>query len=335
MRAVLCSEYGPPESLRVAELPAPEPGAGQVVVAVRAAGINFPDALLVQGTHQRKPPLPFTPGSELAGVVARVGAGIDARRLGERVYASRISGSFAEECLVDAGRLRPIPANLSFEEAAALSITYETSYYALVSLAELRADESVLVLGAAGGVGLAAVEIAKALGARVIAAASTKAKLAVCAAHGADALIHYGSEDLRERIREIVGNEGVDVIYDPVGGAYAERALRGLAWRGRYLVVGFADGRIPALPLNLVLLKGASVIGVFLGQAERRDPLIVREVEEAVARLAREGRIRPLITARYPLEHAAQALRALLERRVIGKSVLLPHPTDTAQTNTP
>jgi NADPH:quinone reductase len=334
MRAVLCSEYGPPERLEVTELPAPEPAAGQVVVSIRAAGINFPDALLVQGTHQRKPALPFTPGAELAGVVARVGAGIDTRRIGEHVYASRVAGAFAEEGVVDAERLRPIPSTFSFEEAAALSVTYETSYYALASLAGLRADESVLVLGAAGGVGLAAVEIAKALGAHVIAAASTPEKLAVCAAHGAHALIQYGTEDLRERIREIAGSEGVDVVYDPVGGAYAERALRGLAWRGRYLVVGFADGHIPALPMNLVLLKGASIIGVFLGQAEVRDPHVVRGVEEAVARLAGEGRIRPHVTARYPLQAAGSALRALLERRVIGKSVLLPHQTGATQTNT-
>jgi NADPH2:quinone reductase len=324
MRAVICRAFGPPESLEVTEMPSLVPGPGQVVVAVEAAGVNFPDALMVQGKHQNKPRLPYIPGGELAGVVARVGPGVDHVQLGQRVYGTRIYGAYADEAIADAAHLRVIPDGISFEQAAVLSIAYQTSYYSLVSLAGLKAGETVLVLGAAGGVGLAAVEIARALGARVIAAASSPEKLAVCVAHGADETIDYEAGDLRARIRELSSGRGVDVVYDPVGGKYAEPALRGLAWRGRYLVVGFAAGEIPCVPLNLVLLKGASVIGVFLGEAWARDPEIARQVDAGVADLVSSGRIRPLVSARYPLDAASLALRAMLERRVTGKIVVVP-----------
>lgn len=324
MRAVVCNSYGPPETLVLADIPSPGPKEGEVIVAIAAAGLNYPDALKVLGQYQEKPPLPFVPGGEGSGVITRVGAGIDPALVGARVYSNRFNGSFAEEAALTAAHVKPIPEGLSFEQAAVLSTTYETTYYALVSLAALKPGETVLVLGAAGGVGLAAVEIARALGARVIAAASTAEKLAVSAAHGAQELINYSTEDLRERLRQLTGKDGVDVVYDPVGGAYAEPALRALAWRGRYLVIGFASGSIPKLPLNLVLLKAAAVLGVFLGQAWNREPEIIAQVEQGVARLAAAGRLKLHVSARYAMADTKIGLRALLDRRMIGKAVMLP-----------
>lgn len=325
MKAVQCQQLGPPESLVVADLPSPVAGPGQVVVSVKAAGVNYPDALVIQGKHQYKPQLPFGLGSELAGVIKEVGPGVEGFSVGQAVYAGPgFRGSFAEEIVVDAHRLQALPSTLSFEEAAAMPVTYNTSYYALAMLANLRAGETVLVLGAAGGVGLAAVEISKAMGVRVIAAASTDEKLAVCKSAGADDLINYKSENLRERLRTLTDGKGVDVVYDPVGGPYAEPSLRGLAWRGRYLVVGFADGEIPKMPLNLVLLKNCSVIGVFLGEACAREPDTARAVDAGVNRLAREGKIRPRVSARYRLDQVPEALYALLERRATGKLVVVP-----------
>lgn len=324
MKAVVCRRFAPIEELQVEEVASPQPGPGQVVVSIKAAGVNFPDALVVQGKHQFKPPFPFTPGGELAGVVREIGPGVAGFAVGQRVYGSRLRGSFAEEMAVDADKLLAIPEGMSFEEAAALSTTYNTSYYALVTLAHLRAGETVLVLGAAGGVGLAAIEIAKALGARVIAAASTDEKLAVCKAQGADDLINYKTQDLRERLKELTGTHGVDVVYDPVGGPYAEPALRGLGWRGRYLVVGFADGEIPRIPLNLVLLKNCSVIGVFLGETWTREPQIAKEIDAGMTELIRAGKIHPLISGRYRLDQVGDALNALLQRKVTGKIVIVP-----------
>lgn len=324
MRAVLCRTFGPPDALEIIELSSPVAGPGQVVVAIKAAGVNYPDALVVQGKHQIKPDLPFVPGGELSGTVTQVGEGVVGLHPGQAVYGSRLRGSFAEEIAVDADKLRPIPGGMSFVQAACLSTVFDTSYYALVMLARLRAGETVLVLGAAGGVGLAAVEIAKALGARVIAAASGEEKLAVCKDHGADDLIDYSREDLRARIKALAGARGIDVVYDPVGGAYAEPALRGLAWRGRYLVVGFAAGDIPRLPLNLVLLKGASVIGVFLGAAWKQEPQVADQIAAGMDDLIRGGGIRPHICAQFGLERVGEALNMLLQRKVIGKIVLLP-----------
>src|SRR3954469_21927578 len=284
MKAVLCKQFGPPESLVVEELPSPKPGAGEVVVSVKAASVNFPDYLIIQNKYQFKAPLPFSPGSELAGVVKEVGPGVSGARPGDRVIAFTTYGAFAEEVKTEAARLLPLPQGMDFVTGAAFLLTYATSDHALRDRAALKAGETLLVLGAAGGVGLAAIEIGKALGARVIAAASDDDKLAVCRAHGADELINYSSQDLRERIKEITAGKGVDVIYDPVGGPYSEPAFRSIAWRGRLLVVGFAAGDIPKLPLNLALLKGASIVGVFWGDFARREP---KAFAESIQQLGR------------------------------------------------
>src|SRR6185436_2806424 len=265
MKAGLCKQYGPPDTLTFEELPSPRAGAGEVVVSVKAASVNFPDVLIIQNKYQFKPPLPFSPGSELAGVVKEVGAGVTNVKAGDKVIAFTTYGAFAEEVKTEAGRLLPLPEGMDFASGAAFLLTYGTSDHALRDRGALQAGETLLVLGAAGGVGLAAIEIGKALGARVIACASSDDKLAVCRAHGADDTINYAAEDLRERIKALTGGRGADVIYDPVGGPYTEPALRSIAWRGRLLVVGFAAGEIPKIPLNLTLLKGCSIVGVFWG----------------------------------------------------------------------
>ncbi len=322
VKAVLCKQYGPPETLVVEELPSPRAGPGEAVVSVKAASVNFPDVLIIQNKYQFKPPLPFSPGSELAGVVKEVGAGVSSVRPGDKVMAFTTYGAFAEEVKTDAARLLPIPDGMDFKSAAAFVLTYGTSDHALRDRGSLRAGETLLVLGAAGGVGLAAIEIGKALGARLIACASSDEKLAVCREHGADATINYAAEDLRERIKSLTGGQGVDVIYDPVGGAYSEPAFRSIAWRGRMLVVGFAAGEIPKLPLNLALLKGASVVGVFWGDFARREP---KAFAGSIAQLGlwfREGKLRPHVSKIYPLEKAADALRLMAAREVKGKVVL-------------
>jgi len=322
VKAVLCKQYGPPETLVVEELPSPRAGPGEAVVSVKAASVNFPDVLIIQNKYQFKPPLPFSPGSELAGVVKEVGAGVSSVRPGDRVMAFTTYGAFAEEVKTEAARLLPIPDGMDFKHAAAFVLAYGTSDHALRDRGALRAGETLLVLGAAGGVGLAAIEIGKALGARVIACASSDEKLAVCREHGADATINYAAEDLRERIKSLTEGRGVDVIYDPVGGAYSEPAFRSIAWRGRLLVVGFAAGEIPKLPLNLALLKGASVVGVFWGDFARREP---KAFAGSIAQLGlwfREGKLRPHVSKIYPLEKAADALRLMAARQVKGKVVL-------------
>jgi NADPH:quinone reductase len=324
MKAVLCKQFGPPETLVIEDLPSPRPGPGEVVVSVKAASVNFPDVLVIQNKYQVKATPPFTPGSEFAGVVKEVGAGVTQVKPGDRVLGAGSSGGFAEECLVPAGaRLVPVPASMDFPTAASFLLTYGTSHHALCNRADAKAGESLLVLGAAGGVGLAAVEIGKILGLRVIAAASSREKLAVCREHGADETIDYSAEDLRERIKALTGGKGVDVIYDPVGGAYTEAALRSSAWRGRLLVVGFAAGEIPKIPLNLPLLMERSVVGVYWGEWSKRAP---QEFAAAVKQLGEwfaERKLRPHISARYPLAEAARALRDMAERRVMGKVVLL------------
>ncbi len=322
MKAVLCKAFGPPESLVVEDVPSPRAGAGEVVVSVKAASVNFPDVLIIQNKYQFKPPLPFSPGSELAGVVKEVGPGVEAFKAGDRVIAFTTYGAFAEEVKTDASRLLPLPAKMSFEEGAAFLLTYGTSDHALRDRGALKAGETLLVLGAAGGVGVAAIEIGVALGARVIACASSEEKLAVCRQHGAHETINYATEDLRERIKSLTGGKGVDVVYDPVGGPFAEPAFRSIAWRGRFLVVGFAAGDIPKLPLNLPLLKGASVVGVFWGDFARREP---RAFADSVAQLGRwysEGRLKPHVSATFPLERAVDALKQMAARQVKGKVVL-------------
>jgi NADPH2:quinone reductase len=323
MKAVLCKQYGPASSLVVEEVPAPAaPAAGQVLVEVHAAGVNFPDTLIIQGKYQFKPELPFSPGAEVAGVVKAVGEGVTGLRVGERVIAATTWGGYAQQVLAQAERVIRMPEGMDFETAAGFLVAYGTSHHALKDRGELKPGETVLVLGAAGGVGLAAVEIARAMGARVIAAASSDEKLAVCREHGADATINYGRENLRERIKSLTDGRGVDVVYDPVGGELSEPALRSMAWRGRFLVVGFAAGAIPSIPLNLTLLKGCSIVGVFWGSFVRNEPKRNEADLRELVDWVREGKLRPRISGVYPLERCAEALQQVMDRKVTGKFVL-------------
>jgi len=322
MKAVLCKQFGPPDSLAIEEVPSPRAGPGEVVISVKAASLNFPDVLIIQNKYQFKPPLPFSPGSELAGVVKEAGPGVEGFRPGDRVMAFTTYGAFAEEVKTEASRLIPLPEKMDFVTGAAFVLTYGTTDHALRDRGALAAGETLLVLGAAGGVGLAAIEIGKALGARVIAAASSEDKLAVCRQHGADGTINYAAEDLRERLKALTEGRGPNVIYDPVGGSYSEPAFRSIAWRGRHLVVGFAAGEIPRLPLNLALLKGASVVGVFWGDFARREPARFAESVRQLARWYAEGRLKPHVGETMPLEKAREALTLMATRRVKGKLVL-------------
>jgi len=322
MKAVLCKEWGLPGKLVVEEVPSPKPAAGQVLVSVKACGVNFPDTLIIQGKYQFKPEMPFSPGGEVAGVVKQVGENVTRVKAGDRVIAFNTWGGFAEEMVVDADRTIPMPAPMDFVPASAFVLTYGTSYHALKDRADIKAGESLLVLGAAGGVGLAAIQLGKAMGARVIAAASSDAKLQVCKDNGADELINYGSEDLRARVKAITAGKGIDVVYDPVGGPYSEPALRDMAWKGRFLVVGFAAGDIPKVPLNLTLLKGCSIVGVFWGAFTKNEPDRNRENNWELMAMYAAGKIKPHIHATYPLERAAEALNEVLNKRVTGKVVL-------------
>lgn len=326
MKAVLCQAYGPPSTLVIGEAPSPQPGPGQVLVDVHACGVNFPDTLIIQGRYQFKPELPFSPGAEVAGVVAAVGEGVTRFAPGDRVIAATTWGGYAEQVVAQAERVLRLPDDMDFETGAAFLLTYGTSHHALADRAALKPGETVLVLGAAGGVGLSAVEIAHAMGARVIAAASTDEKLAICRERGADVTINYSRESLRELVKELTSGRGVDVVYDPVGGELSEQALRSMAWRGRFLVIGFAAGAIPSIPLNLPLLKGCSVVGVFWGGFLRNEPAAAdAEMRELVA-FMRRHRLRPRIHAVYPMEQAALAMRDVMERRVAGKIVLRIRP---------
>ena len=320
----MCGAFDQPETLTVETVADPVADAGQVVIAVHAAGVNFPDALMVMGQYQVRPPLPFTPGGEAAGVIIEVGAGVHHLHVGQRVVAFTRTGAFAERLRAPASAVTPIPDALSFDVAATLPLAYGTAMHALIDRAHLARGETLLVLGASGGVGLAAIMIGKALGARVIAAASTDEKLALCRTHGADEVINYTTESLRDRLKAITNGLGPDVICDPVGGDLAEPAFRSIAWGGRYLVVGFAGGAIPSLPLNLPLLKGASVVGVFWGAFEQREPAAnARHLAQLMA-WATDGTIAPVVSARYRLDQSAAALRAMLDRRVVGKVVVAP-----------
>jgi NADPH:quinone reductase len=324
MKALLCRALGPVESLEVGEIAPPAPARGQVLVDVKAAGVNYPDVLMVQGKYQFKPPLPFAPGCELAGIVKAVGEGVTHVKPGDRVAALVMHGAFAEEALADASGVVPLPDALDFATAAAFMFTYGTSYHALKDRAALRPGETLLVLGAAGGVGLAAVELGKLMGARVIAAASTDDKLAVCRARGADETINYATEDLRGRLKALTGGRGVDVVYDPVGGEYSEKALRDMAWKGRFLVVGFANGEIPKIPLNLALLKGCSIVGVFWGSFTTHEPALnAANIRELVGWIA-AGKLAPYVSESYGLARGVEALQALQGRRVKGKVLILP-----------
>ncbi|MES2106797.1 MAG: NADPH:quinone oxidoreductase family protein [Pseudomonadota bacterium] len=324
MKAIVCKAWGLPDTLVVEDLPDVVPGPGQVAIDVKAAGVNFPDVLIIQNKYQFKPELPFTPGSELSGVVRAVGEGVSNAKPGDRVIAFIGHGAFAQQVVVPAQAIMPVPPGMDFDTAAAITLTYGTSHHAVVDRAQLKAGETMLVLGAAGGVGLAAIEIGKALGARVIAAASSDEKLAICKDHGADVTINYSTADLREAIKAATDGKGPDVIYDPVGGVYAEPAFRSIGWRGRYLVVGFANGEIPKLPLNLTLLKGASLVGVFWGEFAKREPKAnLAAMRELMGWLA-EGKIRPHISGRYALADTAIALNDIAARKVTGKVVIQP-----------
>jgi NADPH2:quinone reductase len=323
MKAVLCKKLGLPDDLVVEDIPSLHPRAGQVVLSVRAAGVNFPDTLIIQGKYQFKPETPFSPGGEVAGVVREVGEGVTGVKPGDRVIAAATWGGFAEEMVADADRLVPMPDEMDFVPASAFILTYGTSYHALKDRAQLKAGETLLVLGASGGVGLAAVQIGKAMGARVIAAASSDAKLQICRENGADEVINYGTEDLRTRVKQLTAGKGVDVVYDPVGGPYSEPALRDMAWNGRFLVVGFAAGDIPRVPLNLALLKGCSIVGVFWGAFTRNEAERNRRNNQELMALYSRGQVRPYIHATYPLERAAEALNEVLNKRVSGKVVVV------------
>jgi NADPH:quinone reductase len=323
MKAVLAKAFGPLEQLVLEDVPARNPGAGEVAVTVKACGVNFFDALIVQGKYQTRPPLPFSPGGEVAGVISEVGQGVSALKKGMRVLAFTGHGGYAEELTAEAASVVELPAQMDFVTAAGFPITYATSYHALKDRGQLRSGETLLVLGAAGGVGLAAVEIGRIMGARVIACASSEEKLRLAREHGADALINYGTSDLRERIREETSGKGVDVVYDPVGGSYAEPALRSLAAGGRYLVIGFASGEIPKIALNLLLLKMVSMVGVFWGAFAKAQPQqnaanLVALLDWYVA-----GRLRPHVSATFPLERYGEALDAVMQRKVLGKVVLV------------
>ena len=324
MRALTCQNFDQPETLTVQTQPDPTPGPGEVVLEVKAAGVNYPDALMVMGQYQIKPPLPFVPGAEAAGIISAVGEGVKHLKVGQRAVAFTGLGAFASHLKAEAGAVMPLPDGMDFDVAATLPLAYGTTMHALVDRAQLRAGETLLVLGAAGGVGLAAVMIGKALGARVIAAAGSDEKLRLAHQHGADEGFNYATEDFRERLKTLTGGKGPDVIFDPVGDQYAEPAFRSIAWGGRYLVIGFAGGEIPKLPLNLPLLKGASLVGVFWGEFAKRDPAANARNLIRLAGWVMDGTVRPLVSRRYSLEEGPQAMRDLLERRVTGKVVITP-----------
>ena len=322
MKAIRCKTYGPPSSLVLEEIDELSPAENEVVVQVKACGINYPDTLIIQGLYQFKPELPFTPGSDFAGIVKRVGEGVKHLAIGDAVFGFVTFGALAEEVVVKANACFRKPENMDFPVAASFMIAYGTSYHALKDRAKLKEGETLLVLGASGGVGLAAVELGKLMGAQVIAAASTEDKLALCREYGADQTINYSKTDLKSAIKELTNGKGVDVIYDPVGGDYTEAAFRGMAWEGRYLVVGFAAGNIPKIPMNLPLLKGASLVGVFWGTFAMKDPKANMENAMTLMNWYGEGKLRPHIHKIYELGDTSTALQEMMDRKVKGKLVV-------------
>lgn len=323
MQAWICNELSGPDALTWQDAPSREPGPGEVRVAIKAASLNFPDLLIVQGKYQMKPALPFVPGAEFAGVVDAVGEGVSHLSVGTPVAGFGGTGGFGTHTVTAAAKLMPLPPTFSFEDAAAFLCTYGTTYHGLIDRGALKAGETVLVLGAAGGVGTAAIQIAKAAGAKVIAAASTDEKCALCKELGADATINYTTQNLRDELKTLTDGKGPDVIYDPVGGDFTEAAFRSIAWRGRLLVVGFANGTIPAIPLNLALLKGASIMGVFWGEFARREPHNNAASLMALATWYAEGKIKPLIEHKLPMSQLKEAFALMGTRQVRGKVVLV------------
>ncbi|MGH6610224.1 MAG: NADPH:quinone oxidoreductase family protein [Burkholderiaceae bacterium] len=324
MKAIQCIEWGAPGKLMLAELPLPEPGRGQVRIRIAAAGVNFPDALIVQKKYQLQPKLPFVPGTEVAGVIDSVGDDVTHLKPGDRVIAFVGVGGFAEYVCAPAALAVAIPQDVGDEVAAAFTLTYATSHHALFDRGQLKAGETLLVLGAGGGVGLAAVELGKVAGARVIAAASSADKLAAAKKHGADQTIDYAANDLRDAVKNLTGGNGADVIYDPVGGPGTEAAVRSLAWRGRLLIIGFAQGEIPQIPANLLLLKGASAVGVFWGEFAKREPKADFAMLKELFGWLKQGKLRPHVSQTYSLADTPRALEALLARNVVGKLVIKP-----------
>ena len=321
MKALICNEFGSTKNLTLEEVKSPEPGAGQVLIDVHAAGINFPDVLTVQGKYQFKPSLPFTPGIEVSGVIKKVGKDVKRRKVGDEVISTLQTGAFASE-VVTSENSTFLKGNMSFEQAAGFALTYGTSYYALKQRARLVAGETVLVLGAAGGVGVATIQLAKAMGANVIAAASNDTKLDFAEEAGADLRINYTNENLKERVKELTNGQGADVIYDPVGGDFSEQAFRAIAWNGRFLVIGFASGPIAKMPLNLALLKGASLVGVFWGSFTGREPDLNTKNLNEINQMLKDGEIKPLVSKTFPMERAVEAINLIGNRGVIGKVVL-------------
>ena len=322
MKAIVCKKYGPPSDLEFTNVSLPPVGEKQVRIKIKACSLNFPDTLIIQGLYQFKPELPFTPGSDIAGLILETGSKVRHLKEGDEVFGFTLTGGFAEEAIVDAKTIFPKPPNMPFHIAASFLLAYGTSYHALVDRAKLKKGETVVILGASGGVGLAAVEIAKQLGARVIAAASSNDKLSLCETHGADEIINYSTEDLKTRIKELTDGKGADVIYDPVGGQYSEAALRAIAWEGRFLVVGFASGEIPKIPLNLALLKGCQIVGVFWGTFAMKDP--GKNIQNSLQLMTwyAEGKLKPHIHKLYPLEETPDALEEMIARKVKGKVVI-------------
>ncbi len=322
MRAIVCEELGTADKLVFREWENAELGPNDVAIDVKAAGLNFPDTLIIEGKYQIKPELPFVPGGECSGVVAAVGDKVSRFKVGDKVISMGAAGAFAEQIVVNEFGAFPMPDSLSFEQAAGISITYFTSYYALKQRANLQAGETILVLGAARGVGVTAIEIAKLMGAKVIAAASTEEKLALARKMGADECINYSEDNLKDKIKELTGGKGVDVVYDPVGGDYSEAALRGMAWNGRYLVIGFAAGPIPKIPLNLTLLKGCAVVGVFWGPFAGQEPEENLKNIGELWELFDQGKLSPTVTDCFPVENYVDAFNCLTERRARGKVIM-------------
>ncbi len=338
MKALLCTTFGLPDTLTFTDAPAPTLQAGHLILTVKACGVNFPDTLMIQNKYQFKPPLPFSPGGEVTGIVKEVGEGVKGFKVGDRVFALTGWGGMADEVLVEATRCVPIPPMIDFVSGAAFFYNHATSYHALKDRAELKAGETLLVLGAGGGVGLAAVELGKLMGANVIAAASSAEKLAICKEKGAEHLINYAEQDLREALKTIVGEKGVDVVYDPIGDKYAEPAIRTMAWKGRYLTVGYAAGDIPKIPLNLALLKGCAILGVFWGSFVQRESAKAFQNTVELANFLVQGKLKPHVYKVYSLADAPKALDALMNRNVIGKAVVVTdayNPSDDAPSARP
>ena len=323
MKAIVCEQYGLPNTLVYKDITIGKPKAGQVRVAIKACSVNFPDTLIIQGLYQFKPPVPFTPGNDIAGVVLELGPDVKHLKVGDEVFGFTMQGGFAEEAIVNAHQVFPKPKEIDFPIAASFLLAYGTSYHALKDRARLQPGETLVVLGASGGVGLAAVALGKLMGARVIAAASTDEKLALCVANGADEIINYKKEDLKKRIKELTDGKGAEVVYDPVGGDYSEAALRATNWEGRFLVVGFAAGDIPKIPLNLTLLKGCQIVGVFWGEFAKRFPKENMKNSLQLLEWVLKGKLKPHLHATYPLIETPKALEEMMARKVMGKVVIV------------